>query len=319
MEIGQETIMIDGPVVMMTPTPDTDSEMMTISALLDMMTTTVKLKGLHTKTNFDWSENAMLGNTNDHTVKKKSRGVAAASAPQRRAMEILKTTARALVIAQEVLRTIVVTDPNRQLDVATTTARKHRLVDDTVRVRVVQKILIAMSLVHHPGIKRPTDLGKIEQGMTIETVTIAHQENPTAEIPATGTIMIETHGIEVKEMNGIVTRRLIAICPAEVELTQTIEIVNEIGTMVETVKETVTAIEIVTGIVTGIGIGTVIENGESVIPVAQGVGAEAHDGTIEASCFLSAIFITLLYSIILGQAKARRHRLTLFDVHFVTT
>ena len=259
----------------------------------------------------------MLGNTNDHTVKRKSRGVATAAAPQRRAMEILETIARALVIVQEVLRAIVVTDPNRQLDVATTTARKHRLVDDTVRVRVVQKILIAMSLVHHPGIKRPTDLGKSEQGTTIETVTIAHQENPTAEIPATGTIMIETHGIEVKEMNGIVTRRLIAICPAEVELTQTIEIVNEIGTVIETVKETVTAIGIVIGIVTGIGIGTVIENGESVIPVAQGVEVEAHDGTIEASCFLSAIFITL-YSIILGQAKARRHRLALFGVRFVT-
>ena len=259
----------------------------------------------------------MLGNTNDHTVKRKSRGVATAAAPQRRAMEILETIARALVIVQEVLRAIVVTDPNRQLDVATTTARKHRLVDDTVRVRVVQKILIAMSLVHHPGIKRPTDLGKSEQGTTIETVTIAHQENPTPEIPAIGTIMIETHVIEVKEMKGIVTRRLIAICPAEVELTQTIEIVNEIGTVIETVKETVTAIEIVTGIVTGIGIGTVIENGESVTPVAQGVGAEAHDGTIEASCFLSAIFITL-YSIILGQAKARRHRLALFGVRFVT-
>ena len=317
MEIGQETIMIDGLAVMMTPTLDTDPEMVTIGALLDMMTTTVKLKGLHTKPNFDWSENAMLWNTNNHIVKRKSRGIATAAALQRRAMEILETIARALVITQEVLRAIVVTDPNRQLDVATTTARKHRLVDDTVRVHVVLKILIAMFLVHHPGIKRPTDLGKSEQGTTIETATIAHQENPTPEIPAIGTITIEIHVIEVKEMRGIVTRRLIAICPAEVELTQTIEIVNGIGTMVETVKETVTAIEIVTGIVTGIGIGTVIENGESVTPVAQGVGAEAHDGTIKASCFLSAIFITL-YSIILGQAKAKRHRPALFGVRFVS-
>ena len=53
MEIGQETIMIDGLAVMMTPTLDTDPEMVTIGALLDMMTMTVKLKGLHTKTNFD--------------------------------------------------------------------------------------------------------------------------------------------------------------------------------------------------------------------------------------------------------------------------
>ena len=299
MEIGQETIMIDGLVVMMTPTPDTDPEMMTISALLDMMTTTVKLKGLHTKKNFDWSENAMLGNTNDHTAKRESLGVAAASAPQRRAMEILKTIARALVITQEVLRAIVVTDPNRQLDVATTTARKHRLVDDTVRVRVVQKILIVMSLVHHPGIKRPTDLGKSEQGTITETVTIAHQENPTAEIPAIGTIMIETHVIEVKEMRDIVTRRLIAICPAEVELTQMIEI----GTVIETVKETVTATGIVIGIEIGIVIGIVIENGESVIPVAQGVGAEAHDGTIEASCFLIRYFYYIIVFYYFGPRK----------------